>query len=63
MYKRKTEDCYRFYVNYGRGWEYEITELTYSDMKMNRKLYLENCNYPLRIVKGREPIEAKGGKQ
>lgn len=28
-------------------------------MKENRKAYRENCNYPLRIVKGRERIETK----
>ena len=55
--QRKTRDCWRFYLNYGQGWEHEITENTFAEMKTNRKAYRENCNYPLRIVKGRERIE------
>lgn len=58
-YKRKTRDCWRFYVNYGfgNGWEHEITEYTWAEMKENRKAYRENCPYPLRVVFGRERIE------
>lgn len=55
---RKTRDCWRFYLNYGLGWEHEITEYTRAEMVENRKAYRENCpQYPLRIVKGRERIE------
>lgn len=56
-YKRKTRDCWRFYVNYGQGWEHEITEYTREAMKVNKKAYEQNSLYPLRIVKGREKIE------
>ena len=56
-YQRKTIDVWRFYVNYGGGWEHETTELTRAAMKENRKAYRDNCPYPLRIVKGRERIE------
>ena len=59
MYKRKTKDCWRFYINYGPGWEHEITEYSIKDMRENRKLYRENCAYPLRIRKGREAIWTK----
>ena len=45
---------WKFYINYGQGWEYEIFEETYKGMKENRKAYLENCQYPLKISKGRE---------
>ena len=45
---------WKFYVNYGQGWEYEIFEDTYQGMRENRKAYLENCPYPLKITKGRE---------
>lgn len=45
---------WRFSVNYGQGYEYECFELTYKEMRAQRKAYLENCNYPLRISKGRE---------
>lgn len=55
--KRKTVDCWRFYVNYGHGWEHECTELTRAEMQANRKAYRENCPYPLRIKFGRERIE------
>lgn len=55
--KRKTIDVWRFYVNYGQGWEHEATELSRADMKENRKAYRENCIYPLRIVRGRDRIE------
>ena len=55
-YVRKTIDCYRFYCDYGQGWEHEITEYTRSDMRINRRAYLENSPYPLRIVRGREKI-------
>jgi hypothetical protein len=58
-YKRKTVDCWRFYLNYGQGWEHEITEYTRDAMKENRKEYQENCDYPLRIRFGRERIEEK----
>jgi len=55
---RKTRDCWRFYLNYGQGWEHEITEYTRAEMQVNRKAYRENCpQYPLKIVKGRERIE------
>lgn len=58
-YKRKTIDCWRFFLNYGQGWEHEITEYSRAEMKENRKAYRENCPYPLRIRKGRERIESK----
>jgi len=58
-YVRKTVDCWRFYVNYGQGWEYETTEYTREMMKINKKAYLENCGYPLKIVFGREKKEDK----
>lgn len=57
MYVRKTVNCWRFYLNYGQGWEHEITEYTRDAMKENRKAYRENCPYPLKIVFGRERIE------
>jgi hypothetical protein len=56
---RKTVDCWRFFCNYGQGWEHEITEYTREAMKENRKAYRENSPYPLRIVRGRERIELK----
>lgn len=47
---------WKFYLNYGQGWEYEIFEETRAGMIENRKAYRENCpQYPLKIVRGREP--------
>lgn len=54
---RKTRHVWRFFVNYGQGWEHEISEYTWDAMKENRKAYRENCDYPLRIVRGRERID------
>jgi hypothetical protein len=45
---------WKFYLNYGQGWEYEIFEETFKGMKENRKAYRENCDYPLKISRGRE---------
>jgi hypothetical protein len=55
-YTRKTKTCWRFFVNYGQGWEHEVTEYTVPEMKDNRQAYFENCKYPLKIVRGRERI-------
>lgn len=41
-------------MNYGQGWEYECFELTRAAMKENRKAYRENCNFPIKITRGRE---------
>lgn len=46
---------WKFYLNYGQGWEYEIFEETRKGMQENRKAYRENCPYPLKITRGREP--------
>ena len=46
---------WRLYVNYGNGWEYEIFENTYADMRMRIKEYRENCpQYALKVAYGRE---------
>ena len=56
MKKRTTRDVWEFQVDYGNGWEYETAETTYKEMKANRRLYLENCKHPFRIIKKRERI-------
>jgi hypothetical protein len=45
---------WKFYVNYGLGWEYENFETTRKGMIENKKQYLKNCPYPLKISRGRE---------
>ena len=55
---------YKFYVNYGYGWEYEIFEETRAGMIENRRAYRENCPYALKISRGREINPAyKGGAE
>jgi len=45
---------WRLYVNYGQGWQYEIFEHSRKGMLENKKLYLKNCDYPQKWVRGRE---------
>lgn len=45
---------WKFYVDYGQGWEYENFELTRKEMIENRKAYAINCAYPFKISRGRE---------
>ena len=45
---------WKFYVDYGQGWEYETFETERKHMVENRKAYLKNCPYPLKISRGRE---------
>jgi hypothetical protein len=45
---------WKFYCDYGQGWEYEIFEETFAGMRENQKAYRENSAYPLKITKGRE---------
>ena len=54
---------WKFYLNYGQGWEYEIFETTRQGMLENQKAYRENCAYPLRITRGREANPAYGLNQ
>lgn len=56
MKKRVNKYLYgwKFYCDYGQGWEYEHFEETYQGMRENRKAYWENSPYPLKIVRGRE---------
>lgn len=42
-YKRKTKDEYRLLANYGQGFEEEISEDTYTDIKQRLKEYRENA--------------------
>ena len=45
---------YKLFVNYGHGYEYEIFEESWAEMKKRKREYLENCNYPIKISRGRE---------
>ena len=56
MYKRKTIDVWRLFINYGQGWEHETTETTIAAYRENRWAYRENCAYPQRWKSGREKV-------
>ena len=56
--ERKTVDVWRLYVDYGLGWERELTEYSPGEARKRRKEYTENCpQYPTKIVEGREPVK------
>lgn len=55
-YTRKTVDTYQLWVNYGQGWEHEITEMSYREKIEQAKCYRENCPYPTKWIVKREPI-------
>lgn len=56
--ERKTVDTWQLHVNYGQGWEHEITESTSREARERRREYRENCpQYPTRIVYRRERKE------
>lgn len=50
MRARKTRPAWRFFLNYGQGWEHEITEYSRAGMIENRRAYRENYTAPLRVV-------------
>lgn len=52
---RKMIDCYRFYINYGNGWEHELTEYTRSGMKRQQRIYAKKGS-KIRINRTKEPI-------
>lgn len=57
-YQRKTRDVWHLWVNYGQGYELELTEETREGAKQRLKEYKENCpQYPCYISKHRERIE------
>lgn len=57
-YKRKTIDVWRLFVDYGCGWEHELTEFTQKDGRQRLKEYRENCpQYPAELRKGRESVD------
>ena len=53
MKKNKYIYGWKLYVNYGQGWEYEIFEDNYKDMRENKRLYQENYNYPQKWTQAR----------
>ena len=59
-YTRKTVDTFQLHVNYGQGWEHEITEFSRREIRQRVKEYRENCpQYPVKVISRREKIEEK----
>jgi hypothetical protein len=48
---------WKLFVNYGQGWEYEIFETTWREMRDRLREYRENCVYPVKASRGREIAE------
>lgn len=52
-YTRTTHDEWQILVNYGQGWEHEVTEFTWKEAREQKKCYNLNCDYPVKIKKVR----------
>ncbi len=42
-YKRKTRDEWQMWSNYGYGWEHELSEDSWREMREQLKCYRANC--------------------
>lgn len=56
VYQRKTRDEWQLWINYGSGWEHEVSEDTFNAAKEQAKTYRANCSYPVRIKLARIKI-------
>ena len=57
-YKRKTRDTWELWINYGQGWEHELTEFTLQEIKERQTEYWDNYpEYPTKVKTRRESIE------
>ena len=57
--KRMTQDVWHIYVNYGHGWEHELTEATWADARAQLATYRANCSWPVKACKRRERIQGE----
>jgi hypothetical protein len=56
--KRTTRDEWQLHVNYGQGWEHEISEDTFREARARQKEYRENCpQYATKIVSRRVKLD------
>jgi hypothetical protein len=59
---RTTRDEWQLHVDYGQGWEHEISEDTYTEGRARRREYRDNCpQYPCKLVKRRVRLAVNGG--
>jgi len=50
-YQRTTRDEWRLHVNYGQGWEHEVSEESWRAMREQLRCYRENCpEYPVKAT-------------
>lgn len=57
-YVRKTVDTWELWTNYGQGWGHETTELSWREMREQKRAYRENCpGVRLMVKKRRERKE------
>lgn len=62
VYVRKTRDEWRLHINYGLGWEYEVSEDSGTEIRKRRREYRENCpEYPRRIT-GPHRVKIEAGQ-
>ncbi len=48
---RKTIDEWRLHVDYGQGFEHEVSEATWREARERRREYRENCpQYPCKLT-------------
>ena len=50
---RTTVDTWQIHVDYGQGFEHEVTEFSFKAFRENMKAYRENCNYPVKNIRRR----------
>lgn len=56
-YVRTTQDTFEMHIDYGQGWEHELTEYSLKEYRQRRKEYQENCpQYPTKLVRKRERL-------
>jgi hypothetical protein len=56
-YTRKTRDTWELHVNYGSGYEHEVTEYSRKEIRARVREYRENCpEYALKVRTKREKI-------
>lgn len=60
MKTRKTRDEWQLWVHYGQGWEHEISEDSWREMRDRLREYRENCpQYPVKVRKRRIRLEVQ----
>jgi len=55
-YIRKTRDEWQLWIDYGQGFEHELTEDSYREIRQRAREYRDNCpQYPRSIRRRRVP--------